>query len=240
MAETVISTSKLTKRYGSHTANDNISISIQKGDIYGLIGRNGAGKTTLMKMILGLIVPTSGEIKVNGSTNLEKERKKIGSIVETPTFYDDLTAFQNLIFSTHIHGIKDGKSRVYDCLSSVGLLDRKDQKVKGYSLGMRQKLGIANALINKPEILILDEPINGLDPVAIAEIRHILLDLNKKKGTTILISSHILGEMQKISTKYGFIVDGKFTNEISEKEVEEKGMDLEEYAIKIMGGDFNA
>ncbi|MDD6489988.1 MAG: ATP-binding cassette domain-containing protein [Clostridia bacterium] len=237
MAKSAISTSSLTKIYGLQKANDNVTMTIEKGDIYGLIGRNGAGKTTLMKMILGLTLPSSGSLTINGSTDLDAERKKIGSIIEVPAFFDKMTALQNLIYTAKLYGIKDCEKRAEDCLKTVGLYEVKDKAVKAYSLGMRQKLGIANALINDPEILILDEPVNGLDPVAIAEVRKILQKINKEKGTTILVSSHILGEMQKLAEKFGFISNGKFLKQITKKEVEESGLDLEDYSLKLLGVD---
>ncbi len=233
----IIETKNLVKRYGSFIANDKISITIEEGSIYGLIGRNGAGKTTLMRMLLGLIEPTSGTITLFGKEGKEANamRKNIGSIIETPAFNSKLTAYQNLVVQAKLLGIKNEKEAINEALTKVGLQNKKNIKVKNFSLGMRQNLGIAMAILNKPKLLILDEPINGLDPIAIANIREILLDMNKK-GTTILISSHILGEMEKIATCYGFIIDGKLVKEISQEEVEKDKIDLEQLFVQMVGG----
>ena len=235
MGNNVIVTKKLTKHYKNKCAVNEISMQIKKGDIYGLIGRNGAGKTSFMKLLLGMTKVTSGSIELLGSSDLETARLKTGSIIETPTFYDNISAYRNLVYRSKLLGMGEAKDKINELLELVGLLDVKNQKVGDYSLGMRQKLGIATTLLNEPELLILDEPINGLDPVAIAEVRHVLKKVNKEKEVTILISSHILGEMQKLATRYGFIVDGKLVNEITESEIETQKLDLESYSLKMMG-----
>ena len=220
-------------------ANDGVNIKVPKGSIFGLIGRNGAGKTTLMKLILGFANKTSGEIIINGKTeekDLWQERGKIGSIIEVPAFYDDMSCFANTMYQAKLHG--KGRKEVNEVLKKVDLLKFKRRKVKAFSLGMRQKLGIACALLGGPDILLLDEPTNGLDPVAIAEIRHLLTDLNKS-GVTIFISSHILGEMEKIATDYAFMVDGKVIKSLSSQELKESGKDLETYFLDIVGGNTN-
>ncbi|MEG0841379.1 MAG: ATP-binding cassette domain-containing protein [Erysipelotrichaceae bacterium] len=232
-----ISTKGLSKKYGSYHANDDITINIEEGAIYGLIGRNGAGKTTFMRMLLGLSKPTKGEMSLLGKDVFEA-RRETGSIIETPAFYQEFTAYQNLEIRAKLLGLNHAEAAIQEALREVDLLDKKNQRVKEYSLGMRQSLGIACAILGDPKLLILDEPINGLDPIAIANIRNILLKLNKK-GVTILISSHILGEMEKIATHYGFIKKGKLVKEITEKEVKEKNIDLEQLFIELVGGIVN-
>ncbi|MCI8285911.1 MAG: ATP-binding cassette domain-containing protein [Firmicutes bacterium] len=234
----IIETKNLTKDYKGFLANDNVSIQIPKGAVHGLIGRNGAGKTTLMKMILGFSNRTGGTIIINGKedeASLWAERSKIGSIIETPAFYDEMTCFANLMYHAKLIGYGD-KSHVMEILRRVGLERFKGRKVKAFSLGMRQKLGIACAILGKPEFLMLDEPTNGLDPVSIAEIRTLLLDINEKDGVTILISSHILGEMEKLASSFSFMLDGKLVDSITKEELEEKNQDLETYFLEMAGG----
>ncbi|WP_294345439.1 ATP-binding cassette domain-containing protein [uncultured Clostridium sp.] len=224
MKEIILKTTKLSKTYGSQVAVNNVSMTIRRGDIYGFIGKNGAGKTTLIRMIVGLIHKTSGEIELLGATSesdLDKSRKMIGSLVETPTFYGSMTARENLEVSRLVRGIPD-KKEIDDVLDLVGLSDTGKKKVKNFSLGMRQRLGIANALLGNPKLLILDEPVNGLDPVSIVEIRELLKKINKEKDITILISSHILGELSELATCYGIINNGKLIEEITAKELNEK------------------
>ena len=237
--EYIIETKNLKKNYKGFMANDGVNIKVPNGSIFGLIGRNGAGKTTLMKLILGFANKTSGEIIINGKTeekDLWEERGKIGSIIEVPAFYDDMSCYANTIYQAKLHG--KGRKEVNEVLKKVDLLKFKHRKVKAFSLGMRQKLGIACALLGNPDLLLLDEPTNGLDPVAIAEIRHLLTDLNQQ-GVTIFISSHILGEMEKIATDYAFMVDGKVIKSLSSKELKESGKDLETYFLDIVGGNTN-
>ena len=237
--EYIIETKNLKKNYKGFMANDGVNIKVPNGSIFGLIGRNGAGKTTLMKLILGFANKTSGEIIINGKTeekDLWEERGKIGSIIEVPAFYDDMSCYANTIYQAKLHG--KARKEVNEVLKKVDLLKFKHRKVKAFSLGMRQKLGIACALLGNPDLLLLDEPTNGLDPVAIAEIRHLLTDLNKQ-GVTIFISSHILGEMEKIATDYAFVVDGKVIKSLSSKELKESGKDLETYFLDIVGGNTN-
>ena len=237
--EYIIETKNLKKNYKGFMANDGVNIKVPNGSIFGLIGRNGAGKTTLMKLILGFANKTSGEIIINGKTeekDLWEERGKIGSIIEVPAFYDDMSCYANTIYQAKLHG--KGRKEVNEVLKKVDLLKFKHRKVKAFSLGMRQKLGIACALLGNPDLLLLDEPTNGLDPVAIAEIRHLLTYLNKQ-GVTIFISSHILGEMEKIATDYAFMVDGKVIKSLSSKELKESGKDLETYFLDIVGGNTN-
>lgn len=223
MEKVVLRTSKLTKKFGKQIANDNIDMIINRGDIYGLIGENGAGKTTFMRMITGLINKTSGNIEILGrnGADLNKGRKMIGSLIETPAFYKDMTAKENLEISRRMRGITN-KGAVEEVIELVGLKDFRKKKVKDFSMGMKQRLGIANAIIGNPRILILDEPINGLDPIGIVEIREVLKRLNKEKETTILISSHILEELKEVATRYGIISHGKLIEEITAKELNEK------------------
>ena len=215
----VIQTKSLTKKYGTKIAVDKISLNVRKGDIYGLIGKNGAGKTTLMKLLLGLIYEDDGQINLFNSTSLEKERVKIGSLIEAPAFYKNETAFENLKRFSLLSPTSN--EEIHNLLKLVGLDNTGKKKVGAFSLGMKQRLGIALALLGKPELLILDEPINGLDPSGIKEIRDIILDLNSK-GVTFLISSHLLDELGKIATNYGIVSNGKLVEEITSEELNQK------------------
>lgn len=224
MKDIVLKTHNLSKEYGSELAVDNVSMTINKGDIYGFIGRNGAGKTTLIRLITGLIHKTSGEIELLGNTGdnpLDESRVMMGSVIETPTFYGNMTARENLEVSRLVRNIP-GKQCIEDVLNLVGLKDVKKKKVKNFSLGMKQRLGIANALLGNPRFLILDEPVNGLDPVSMVEIRELLKKVNKEKDMTMLISSHILSELSEFATCYGIINNGKLIEEISAQELIEK------------------
>ncbi len=215
MSEYLLETTELTKIFGEHRASDSINIHVKKGSIYGLIGRNGAGKTTLMKMITGLSNPTSGSFSINGQEGipLKKVRELVGCHIEAPALYPDMTAYQNLKCKCIQRGIKDN-AHINELLELVGLSDTGKKKTSEFSLGMKQRLGIAMALVGSPELLVLDEPINGLDPQGIREIREILLKLNQK-GLTILISSHILDELAKIATDYGIIHSGRLIEEVT-------------------------
>ncbi|MCS4475282.1 ABC transporter ATP-binding protein [Clostridium botulinum] len=222
--ENILKTYNLTRKYGTTAVVDNINMNIKKGEIYGFLGRNGAGKTTTLRMIMGLIYPTKGEYELFGKKIGDREVfGRIGAIIETPGFYPNLTARENLDIHRRLMGIPN-KEYVDEALDIVGLTnyDIKKKKVKKYSLGMKQRLGVARALLHKPELLILDEPTNGLDPVGIKEMRETLLDLNKKKEITILVSSHILGEIQQLATKIGIIHNGKLLEEIDYKSFEKK------------------
>ena len=216
----ILTTNELTKQYGSYKASNEVSIHVQRGAIYGLIGRNGAGKTTLMKMIGGLSRPTSGSYEIRGKNGetTEKMMSKVGILIEAPGLYPNMTAMQNLTTKAIALGIKD-KKYLMGLLEEVGLADTGKKKAKQFSLGMKQRLGIAMALVNKPELLILDEPINGLDPQGIAEMRNILHHLCYDRGITILISSHILDELSKVATQYGIIHEGTLPEEESKEEL---------------------
>lgn len=201
----IIKTNKLSKQFKTTTALDQVSISIPAGAIYGLIGNNGAGKTTLMSILAKFQEQTSGSVS-------KKKNLKIGALIETPAFYPMLSAYGNLKYQKEISG--DGETDVKKLLAMAGLTDSK-KPVRYYSLGMKQRLGLAMALVGNPDVLILDEPLNGLDPDGIRDVRSMIVELNRKYGKTILISSHILGELQKVATHYGFLKNGKLIREFS-------------------------
>jgi len=222
--ENILKTYSLTKNYGMYKAVDNISLTIKKGDIYGLVGRNGAGKTTLIRLITGLILKTDGGFELYGVADyndLSAVKMKMGAVVETPSLYFNMTAYENLMEQSLVLGFVDEKL-IFNILDFVGLGNLGNKKVVNFSLGMKQRLGIAMALLNNPDFLILDEPTNGLDPQGIIEMRELLLKLNKEKQVTILISSHILTELSKLATCYGFIDNGKLLQEISSEEIHKK------------------
>ena len=224
MKKVVLKTYNITKKYGEQLAVDNVNMTIKKGDIYGFIGQNGAGKTTLIRLITGLIHKSGGEIELLGANEeneLNKARTMVGSLIESSSFYTNMTARENLEVSRLVRNIP-GKKCIDEVLELVGLKDVEKKKVKNFSLGMRQRLGIANALMGNPKLLILDEPINGLDPMGIVEIRELLKKINKEKDMTILISSHILSELSELATTYGIISNGKLIEEITAKQLSEK------------------
>lgn len=220
MSEILLETRNLSKHYGHHKAVDNVNMHIKKGAIYGFIGRNGAGKTTCLRMISGLSKPTSGEIELFDYTgkDLEKVRTRIGCLIEAPGLYGNMTAYENLAIKCKLLGIKkDGY--IEDILKTVGLEDVGKKKTKHFSLGMKQRLGIGLALVGEPDLLVLDEPINGLDPQGIAEIRDTIQRLKKERNMTICISSHILEELSKIATDYGIIHNGSLLQELTRDEL---------------------
>ncbi len=219
--EYILQTQNLTKKFSKQLAVNDVSMNIAKGDIYGFVGKNGAGKTTLMKIVTGLSSETSGNIKLFNSDNLLAGRKMIGSIIEYPTLYGTFTAKQNLEIQQKLCGNKD-PNKISELLKLVDLENTGKKKAKKFSLGMKQRLGIAMTLMNNPKFLILDEPMNGLDPSGIKEIRDVILKLNKEKGLTVLISSHILGELAKISTRYGIINNGNLVEEFTTEELKDK------------------
>ena len=224
MKKVVLKTYNITKKYGEQLAVDNVNMTIKKGDIYGFIGQNGAGKTTLIRLITGLIHKSGGEIELLGANEeneLNKARTMVGSLIESPSLYTNMTARENLEVSRLVRNIP-GKKCIDEVLELVGLKDVEKKKVKNFSLGMRQRLGIANALMGNPKLLILDEPINGLDPMGIIEIRELLKKINKEKDMTILISSHILSELSELATTYGIISKGELIEEITAKQLSEK------------------
>ncbi len=219
--EYVLKTESISKVYGTHRAVNKINMHIEKGAIYGFIGKNGAGKTTFMRMVAGLATPTEGSMELFGSKDLEKQRKRMGTLIEHSGVYNNMTAKENLEIVRRILGITEKKT-VDEMLTFVGLGDTGKKKVKNFSMGMKQRLGIAISLLCSPDFLILDEPINGLDPEGIREIRELLLKLNRERGITILISSHILGELSKIATHYGIIRDGELIEEFEAENLQER------------------
>ena len=207
----MLEVNNLNKTYKNFKAIDDISFQVNKGDIYGFLGPNGAGKSTTLRMILGLIKPNSGEIKLNGSLINFKNKKylnNIGALIERPDFYKNLSAYQNLKILYSMSRINNPKI-IHDVLHEVDLFDRKDDKVGSYSQGMKQRLGIAQTLLHNPQIIILDEPSNGLDPQGQADMRELILRINKDKGITVIISSHILAEIEKIANRMIVINKGK-------------------------------
>lgn len=222
--EYVLRTNALCKNYKDYKALNGLSMNVPKGAIYGFVGKNGAGKTTLIRLICGLQEPTSGEYTLYGRKNTDKSilksRRRIGAVVETPSIYLDMTAQENLKQQYQILGLPsyDGLEEI---LKLVGLEHTGRKKAKNFSLGMRQRLGIAIALVGDPDFLVLDEPVNGLDPQGIIEMRELLLNLNRKHQITVLISSHILDELSRLATHYGFIDKGHLVKEITAKELED-------------------
>ena len=221
MNDILLHTEHVTKTYGKQKALDDVSITLQRGEIYGLVGNNGAGKTTLMGLIAGQSPMESGEIQLFGGrteAELRKNRRRMGTLIETPGFFSYLTARENLEYFRLQFGIP-GKDIVEGTLEEVGLGDAGNKKYKNFSLGMKQRLGLALAIMHSPEFLVLDEPINGLDPEGIIEIRSLLQKINSKKNVTILISSHILPELSSIATRYGFLKNGVLLEELSAQEL---------------------
>ena len=218
--EYLLTTNGLTKQYGRHKAVNAVNLHIRQGDIYGLIGRNGAGKTTILKMLSGLAAPTEGEFSLFGKTGRDSYEymSREGTLIEEPGIYPNMSAAENLRLKCLAVGVRK-KGTVDELLRTVGLADVGKKKVKKFSLGMKQRLGIALALAGNPDLVILDEPINGLDPQGIAEIRETLLRLNKEKNITFIISSHILEELSKIASNYGMIHDGVLLQEMTREEL---------------------
>jgi len=224
MSEYVVESKKLTKQYGKQLALDEVSFGIKKGSIVGLIGPNGAGKSTIMKIMGGLVFPTSGSLEMFGESSekgLNHSRSRSSFMIETPYAKADMSARQNLEKQRRQKGIPD-KGRIDEVLKIVKLEDTGKKEVKKFSLGMKQRLGIANALLGKPELMVLDEPINGLDPEGIVEIRELLKNLNKDEKVTIVISSHILSELSQLCTDYIFINHGKITDTLTAEELSQE------------------
>ena len=221
MSSVILEAHDLTKEYRHTVALDHIDLKIEKGKIYGFIGQNGAGKTTFLRLVTGLAFPTSGTLSLWGKTvekELQEQRKRIGCMIETPALFPTMTAYQNMEIQRIQRGIPD-KAVIQKTLDMVGLKDTGKKAVRNFSLGMRQRLGIAIALLNTPEFLILDEPINGLDPQGIAEVRDTIQRLRDERNMTILISSHILEELSKIATDYGIIHNGSLLQELTSEEL---------------------
>ena len=221
--EYVLETNGLSKRYRDFTALNGLNMHISKGSIYGFVGRNGAGKTTLIRLICGLQEPTGGSFTLYGVKNtdakIERARRRMGAVVESPAVYPDMTAEENLCQQYLVLGTPSADG-IAELLHLVGLDGTGKKKVKNFSLGMRQRLGIAVALAGNPDFLVLDEPVNGLDPQGIIEMRELILKLNREHGITVLISSHILDELSRLATHYGFIDGGHMVKEMSAEELE--------------------
>ena len=219
----VLKTNALCKQYKDFKALSGVTMSVPKGSVYGFVGRNGAGKTTLIRLICGMQFPTDGEFEIYGVKNtdaaISDSRKRIGAVVETPSLFPEMTAQDNLKYQYRLLGLPSFEG-ITELLKLVGLENTGKKKAKDFSLGMRQRLGIAVALCGNPDFLILDEPINGLDPQGIIEIRELILKLNRERNITVLISSHILDELARLATHYGFIDKGSIVREMSAEELE--------------------
>lgn len=223
MNEIIVKTEKLSKHYKKFKALDNANMTVFKGDIYGLIGRNGAGKTTMMKILTGLTESTSGSFELFGKqgNDAARERKRIGCLIENPAFFGNMTAFENLKYYCLQKGITDLK-QIDEALEFVQLSDAKNKKFKKFSLGMKQRLGIAFALLDNPDLIILDEPINGLDPIGISRLREIFRKLNAERGITFIISSHILSELYATSNRFLFIDKGQVLKEVTKEQLDKE------------------
>lgn len=218
--EYILKTESLTKKYGNRAVVNNVNMTIKKGDIYGFIGKNGAGKTTLMRMVLSMANTTSGSFQLFEGLSPKEAGKKIGSLIEAPGLYQNKTAFENMKQFALLTDSTD--SEINEILEYVGLANTGNKKVKNFSLGMRQRLGIAITMLGNPEFLVLDEPVNGLDPAGMKEVRELIIRLNQERGITVLISSHLLEELSKMATVYGIINNGVLVEEISADELEKK------------------
>jgi len=229
----VIRTTGLTKQYGHQKAVDNLHMTVQPGQIYGFLGQNGAGKTTTIRMLLGLIRPTSGQIEIFGESLYAKQRdilSRIGSIVEYSGFYENLTARENLTIHARLMGLPK-RTAIEEALETVGLHGETTKQVGQYSLGMKQRLGIARAIVHQPELLLLDEPTNGLDPIGIKEIRRMIRSLAEERRMTILISTHILSEVEQLADQIGIIHQGKLLEEISLEELRSRNRKYAEFHV---------
>ena len=222
----VIQTMGLSKRYKNRWAVDHLDLRVEPGDIYGFIGQNGAGKSTTLKLLCGLARPTQGETLIFGKPVRDSvARRRVGALIEQPGLYPDLSGQENLRLYAALLGLDRPERQVGEILKTVGLSPKEKKPVRHYSMGMKQRLGVALALLGGPDLLLLDEPINGLDPEGIREMRELLLGLNRNRGLTILVSSHILGELSKIATRYGIIQQGRMVEQITAAELEQKCTD---------------
>ena len=244
MPEIILKTEGLTKMYRGACAVDHVATEIYRGDIYGFIGVNGAGKTTFMKMVCGLTAPGEGSMALFGAScgkPLRMARRKIGALIEHPAFYPNMTALENLEVQRRYLDMEPGKNHrqaMQELLEQVGLADTGRKRAGAFSLGMKQRLGLAIALIGNPELLILDEPTIGLDPVGVVELRALLVQLNRERNLTIFFSSHNLSEMERLATRYGFLHRGKLVRELTARQLEEdcqsRGIDLEGYFLNLL------
>ncbi len=222
----VIQTMGLSKRYKDRWAVDRLDLRVEQGDVYGFIGRNGAGKSTTLKLLCGLARPTQGEALVFGKPIRDPvARRRVGALIEQPGLYPDLSGRENLRLYAALLGLDRPERQVDQILETVGLSPKEKKQVRHYSMGMKQRLGVGLALLGRPDLLLLDEPINGLDPEGIREMRELLLRLNRERGLTILVSSHILGELSKIATRYGIIQEGRMVEQVTASELEQKCTD---------------
>jgi bacitracin transport system ATP-binding protein len=233
----ILETSGLTKQYSTQLAVSDLNIHIKKSEVYGLLGRNGAGKTTAIRMITGLLQPTKGEVKLFGDRMIVPTKKcfnRIGALIESPAFYENLTARDNLKIISDLRG-KQSKDSINKALALVNLENENKKKVKQFSLGMKQRLGIAMALMHEPEFIILDEPTNGLDPVGIQQIRMLIKNLSREKGVTVLISSHILSEIEQMADTIGIIDHGRLLEELSMNEIKRRNRHYVKMTVSDIG-----
>lgn len=238
MQYSILQINQVSKKIRTRLLVDHVSFNVQKGEICGLLGPNGAGKTTLIRMITGLITPTAGEITIAG-TNIQKDRQRallqLGAIVESPIFFPYLTGRGNLRNLARLHpNLKEPKKRIQEVLAIVGLEQRADDKVGTYSLGMKQRLGIAQAILGHPKVVILDEPANGLDPMGMRELRELILQLRGDYGITFLISSHLLDEIQKICSRLVLLKEGQLVWKGKTEELSNKSANLEDAFVELM------
>lgn len=250
MAEKILVTEDLTKQYEKAYAVNSVSMSIDRGDIYGFIGANGAGKTTFMRMVCGLVKPTNGTISLFGAEGekaLQHARKKLGALIEHPAFYPNMSAMENLEVQRRYLATDLGKNPKEAMVELLELVDLKDvgrKKAGNFSMGMKQRLGLALALIGSPEFIILDEPSVGLDPIGIVDLRKLLLKLNRERGITILFSSHNLSEMSQLATRYGFLHRGRLVRELTAAQLEQectvREKSLESYFVELTASFHNS
>ena len=223
LTDYILSTDRLTKKYGSFTALSDVSVHIPRGTIYGLVGRNGAGKTTLLRLVCGLQTPTAGSYtlfgRLYGDRDIYKSRRRMGTMIEQPAVYPSMTAAENLQIQYRMLGMPSFRD-IPELLALVGLENTGGLKAQAFSMGMKQRLGLAIALAGSPDLLVLDEPTNGLDPLGIIELRELLLKLNRERQVTILISSHMLSELPRFATHYGFLDKGRLLRETTASELD--------------------
>ena len=228
MSNYILQGSNIGKKYGKHAILSDVSLTLKQGDIYGLIGKNGSGKTTLFRILTGLIQDYNGTVSINES--------KISAVINAPSLFLNMTAFENMKAQSYLLGVRES-DKIFQILTTVGLSEKNKKPVRDYSLGMTQRLKLALALLENPDILILDEPSNGLDPDGIAELRELIIKLNQTHGITILVSSHILSELGQVATRLGILHEGMIVKELSDKEIFQNSVQLEEiYRECTQGG----